>query len=545
MIQNFKKTLIAATAPAVPVERTDTLSFSEELATKDLDHERGNRLCVTVSDIHLTDGTVGLQNLSDETWERFFNSIVESCNENKINELVLVIDGDFIDIIRSSVWANPGDGESPVYPWERERKVEFEKAVQKIIEGIIDQHLYFFSRLQSLDTFIKDLCESVTNTELVVLLGNHDKELMLVNDSLAYFYEHALGKKLTDFSEAERRYIGRMYGDENQFLDSATAPYFPFYYADRGFRFFTTHGQWRDSENSREIKASGGRPGWNVKDGWQPEVWEKLGYAPFLDACFGDSVAAGVLSTFIYKTKKELKGTGDSVKKLTRIVDELDLYRPSYLAPKRMLIETGRMRKNNKDVDLADIIEKNLINCIDAWLSWKFPYQSATTRVRIMLHIAKIKIKFLKLFGQRIELKAIYFLMWALDKLSHYQKTGVDLEKMRTFPGFRPPYGNHGFQIHGEGHTHNPLQEEARLDSGAVAGSGITNVNTNYTYINFGTWRDQIVPRKEEGFRRRGVLRTFNILDLKPDECIKDNIERRFVYLAKDVVIWRDSFDKM
>jgi hypothetical protein len=63
--------------------------------------DRGNSLCVSICDIHLTDGTVGFQNLSNNTWDAFYDTI----KQRRIRyELVLVLDGDIIDMIRSSNW---------------------------------------------------------------------------------------------------------------------------------------------------------------------------------------------------------------------------------------------------------------------------------------------------------------------------------------------------------------------------------------------------------------------------------------------------------
>ena len=66
---------------------------------------RGNRLCVSITDLHLTDGTVGFQNLSNDTWDAFYDAIKQRCIRHDINKLVLVLDGDIIDMIRSSNWA--------------------------------------------------------------------------------------------------------------------------------------------------------------------------------------------------------------------------------------------------------------------------------------------------------------------------------------------------------------------------------------------------------------------------------------------------------
>ena len=83
--------------------------------------DRGNRLCVSISDIHLTDGTVGFQNLSNNTWDAFYDTIKQRCIRY---ELVLVLDGDIIDMIRSSKWvqakiSTPGSGKERLnfQPW--------------------------------------------------------------------------------------------------------------------------------------------------------------------------------------------------------------------------------------------------------------------------------------------------------------------------------------------------------------------------------------------------------------------------------------------
>lgn len=514
-------------------------TFFSQLAKFSFEPDRNNRLCISISDIHLTDGTVGIQNLSDDVWDNFFSKIINTCDNSQIKEVVLILDGDVVDMVRSSRWA-----ENKFYPWQRNEKAKFDEIVNDIIKGIIEEHKHFFDRLKSFDAEMKSQCETVEATDVIVILGNHDKELMLVNDALVYFYEHALGRKLDSFKDVEREYIGRMYGDKDMFLrDKSMAPYFPFYHADKGFRLFTTHGQWRDPENSRAIKAEGGLPGWSADDGWQQDVWEQLNYRPFLDPCFGDTVAAGVLSTFIYKTKKDLGESNIVIDRLNRIIDELDLYRPSYLAVQRILEEAKAMKREGGNANAVEIIEKHLSECISIWLKWDFTLESASKTFKIGLSIGRVVLKALRFFGRNIELSAILWGMKLMERFSHHRKSGVKLKKMRTFPGFLPPYSNNGFQIHGEGHTHNPLEEEANLAS--QEGIGTSPYNTNFTYINFGTWRDQIVSRKDKGYRRRGVLRAFNILDLKAEQGEKGENKRRFVYYTQDITIWRDSMDQI
>ena len=106
----------------------------------------------------------------------------------------------------------------------------------------------------------------------MITIGNHDKELFCDQKALKYFYEKGLGVPLNKINLAERRAIGNMYGDETMFESKKLAPFLPFYYGDRGFRFFTTHGQWRDKENSRKVVAENDLPAWSVNDGWDIEV---------------------------------------------------------------------------------------------------------------------------------------------------------------------------------------------------------------------------------------------------------------------------------
>ncbi|MDH5323957.1 MAG: hypothetical protein OEZ68_03210 [Gammaproteobacteria bacterium] len=498
---------------------------ANDLIIEPLEHDRGNRLCVTLSDIHLTDGSVGIQNLPDDAWKEFFTELLEDCQKYDAHELILILDGDVVDLIRSGAWYENG-----VYPWERKRP-EFAQTVDQIIRNIVQTHAYFFSLLRNMETRFKQHCPNLNHCETLILLGNHDKELLAVDQSLAFFYEHALGKTPADFSERERKIIGRMYGDEAKFLDKNTVPYFRFYYGDAGFRFFTTHGQWRDSENSFAVKANTGTPGWSAGDGWRPDIWEKLGYSPFLEPCFGDTVAAGVLSSFIMSCKKQLQEAACATPRLTRMLDELDLYRPSYLAPQRILQETRLLRQQAKH-EPAEIIETTLIYCINQWLSWDFTYQSASKKLWFILHIARPVMAVMKLFGRNLHLKVITGVLKVLNFFSHHAKEGVPFSDLVTFPPFLPQNRHLNLQIHGEGHTHKPLQEELRLKDSV----------TNFTYINFGTWRDRIVARKKNGYRRRGVLRYFTILDLVSSQ---DPNARRFGYFTKDVIKWSDELDKM
>ena len=105
---------------------------------------------------------------------------------------------------------------------------------------------------------------------------------------------------------------------------------------------------------------------------------------------------------------------------------------------------------------------------------------------------------------------------------------------MRKFPSFMPMYRHYGFQIHGEGHTHIPLQAEPNMGGKRPS-----------TYINFGTWRDQILLRKNQGYRRRGVLRALYILDLVNETETAEDSPRSFDYFVEDITHWGDQKDTM
>lgn len=498
---------------------------------------RPNRLCASLSDIHLTDGTVGYQNLSEKTWSAFYDTIAHRCRKYTIKEFLLVLDGDVVDMVRSSRWA-----ENEIYPWERDRAAEFSKVVNQIIREIIDvQHVNFFKWLQGLNTRLKQ-DSGVDKVKIVVLLGNHDKELFCDQRALTYFYEKGLGQKVEDISTEERKSLGRMYGDEQMFLDPNMAPYLPFYYGDKGFRYFATHGQWRDADNSAKIEETDSLPGWSVSDGWCIDTWQKLKFSPFLAPCFGDTVAAGLLSTFIYKVKKRLAEIEYDNPRLNCVIDELDLYRPSYAAIKRILDEVDNMLDKNGKTEATKIIEETLYECIINWLKWDFTYQSSPPFYRVGLKIAKRFLEWMKAlegkFGAaRLEIRSIAGLMRLLMLLNRQYTPSVSLGEMKKFPSFMRAYRHYDFQIHAEGHTHQPLQEEP-------------NIKTKYpsTYINLGSWRDQIVLRKglRSSYRRSSVLRAFFILDVvNNDRNTQEESPRTFDYFANDVVHWSDSKDAM
>lgn len=490
-----------------------------ELLDDSLEPSRPDRMCVSVSDLHLTDGSVGYQNLGQHTWDAFYGDIVARCQRYCIKELYFILDGDIVDLIRTDKWAKNG-----IYPWQREDKTEFSRVLNEILKDIVaDKHVKFFDWLKAMPQKLKDEA-GVDKMEVVVLLGNHDKELICDDKALSYFYEKALGRSLKKISEAERRWLGRMYGDEEKFLAPSSAPYLPFYFADRGFRFFTTHGQWRDATNNRSVKSKKG-PGWTNKQGWKLDIWQKLEFSPFTLPCLGDVIAAGLLSTFIYEAKQKLAGYNNP--RLLSILDEMDLYRPTTRAPIRLLEETKAMRKKKQDVEIVRQIEDVLFGCFIRFIDW-CPAVLTSRLTRILLKVVKAVLIFSRIFKIRIEIRLLKLAFKIVDSM----QGRVEFKEAKLFPAFMPEYQHYGFQIHGEGHTHVPLEEEFNFGLEHPA-----------TYINFGTWRDQIVSRKKKGYRRRSILRALYILDLNDTTEGAASDARSFNYYTQDILHWSDKSD--
>ena len=387
-----------------------------------LDNEsRPNRLCVCLSDVHFTDDTVGNQSAETVIWEEVFDTIVDRCKAYDIKELTLILAGDVVDMIRTARWAR-----NDVYPWQREHP-RFKETLREIMRGIIAKHAQrssvdsnekagFFYLLQN---WLPLNLQSQCTVQTLVMLGNHDKEIFADDECLKMLYEQCLGQSVKQLSAAYRRWIGNMYfNDPNHYADPNSIPRLPFYWGDADFRLFVTHGQWRDEDNSRRIQAQQGKPGWQVKDGWRPDIWQALDYAPFTQACFGDTVAAGVLSGFIYRSNEQLTvfknntNTTEQQKKalsrLENLLNELDLYRPTYAAIQRIIEETWRLREETPPLpDIRAIIEEELLNSVYTWLGWDFTLESSTPARRLILRVARVIVSVVKFLGARIEIDFI------------------------------------------------------------------------------------------------------------------------------------------
>lgn len=155
---------------------------------------------------------------------------------------------------------------------------------------------------------------------------------------------------------------------------------------------------------------------------------------------------------------------------------------------------------------------------------------SASPSIRRRLKIAKPIVTLLKLLG--VGISFVYFLMLLLDRLQQLRHEDPSYKEMKHFPGFLDDYRNYWFRIHGDGHSHVLLQEELNFDKLAD--------NNNYTCINFGAWRDPVVPKQTQRYRRRGGGRILGVLD----KATENNRQRSFAYWVQDVLSKSNKADR-
>ena len=502
-----------------------------------------NRLCVCISDVHFTDDSAGDQSPEETVWPTFFDDIVRACETQQIDELVLILDGDVVDMIRSAEWAKSG-----VYPWQRHHP-EFAPCLTRIMTKIVDIHTLAPSENQPggffflLQQTAKALRGKGVAVEILTLLGNHDKEIFAVPAVLKTFYEQCLGQKVAELPSAYRKWVGRMYFDNDQhFAAPDSVPWLPFYWGDANLRIFITHGQWRDRDNSLSFSAANAQPGWTSKEGWRAKTWQQLNYQPFTAPCFGDTVAAGALSTFIYRSYLALDQYESQTQpkpdltRIRRILAELDLYRPTSAAVSRILEET----RNKSTEVVRDIIETELYKALCDWLKDDFVLESSPTARRFGLRAARVWLMLTGPFNMfRIQLqlvRGILLLADMLEKLlpvSVYSEDGASFKNLQAFPSFQDVFLAQGFRLHGEGHTHIPLEAEADISPPPPS------KHKNFTYINFGAWRGQVVDKEKGGYRRRGVGRTLYVLNLQKQA------PAQYRYFVRDNLSWGDHMDSL
>jgi UDP-2,3-diacylglucosamine pyrophosphatase LpxH len=488
-----------------------------------------NRLCVLLSDIHCTDCTVGNQTASETDWQLFFEQMefavrnpgnkAETAREQSIDELILVLNGDIIDLVRTGKWAQAG-----VYPWQRDDP-RFPAIVVEIMRDIVRIHAharvphsphpysgFFYWMRRSLER----LRDQQVKVSIVPIVGNHDKELQVVPEARQMFYEECLGLTALDIGGAYRRWVSTQLG----MTDDHRYPLLPFYFADTGLRLLATHGQWRDQDNARATRL------WHAGKGWTPEQWQKEHYLPFIEPCFGDTVAAGMLSHFIWRTAQRIDRSLPGAERICHLLDEMDLYRPSVEAVVRLLRESKRAaRRDARAKDLHETVLGCFRASLRGWLAHETTWRSAWGTTRVGLIFLKCMSRFRSYW--------IDVLVMRLMAKAQEPEADIAMRRLRTLPAFSAAYRALGLRLHVEGHTHVALEADLQFRT--------PRSGRNYTYINLGAWRDKIVPKRNRGFRRRGIGRALFVFDLArlPEEQRQD----AYRFYARDVTSWGDRMD--
>lgn len=490
-----------------------------------------DRLCVLISDIHCTDCTVGNQTAEETDWQLFFDQLYVACRHPKNNEsdaavgdtldeLLLVLNGDIVDLIRSSKWAEAG-----VYPWHRDDP-RFTDIVLAIMRDIVVIHADprstasdqpysgFFYWLRATVSLLRAQGMTVS---IIPIVGNHDKELQVVPAARQLFYEQCLGMPATDIPDSYRCWVAQELGTA---LDDPY-PCLPVYLVDRGLRLLATHGQWRDADNVRATRR------WKPSQGWQPQRWRDEQYRPFSEPCFGDTVAAGLLSRFIWSTARDLPQNSPGAQRIGRLLDEMDLYRPTVLAVARLLAEASRIaRRDAAERDLRDYVLGCFRDSLVAWLAHSVTWNSASRPMRLRLWLLSLL--------RRLRWMWVDLLLMQMMAKAQQPEAHINTADLLRLPAFQPAYRALGLRLHVEGHTHVALEAEARF--------GKPRERRNYTYVNLGAWRDLIVSKRNAGYRRRGMGRALYIFDLArlaitmPDDAYR--------YYARDLTSWSDRRDR-
>jgi hypothetical protein len=490
-----------------------------------------NRLCVLISDVHCTDCTVGNQTAEETDWQLFFDQLRASCRHpvhqdadavvgDTLDELLIVLNGDIVDLIRTSKWAEAG-----VYPWQRDDP-RFAEIVVAIMRDIVQIHAgpqstvtgmpysgFFFWLRQT----IRMLQKNGVAVSVIPIVGNHDKELQVVPAARQIFYEECLGVTAQQIPDGYRAWVAQQLGTS----PDETYPRLPIYFADRSLRLMATHGQWRDPDNVRSTEK------WTPSQGWQPHCWQSEQYRAFSEPCFGDTVAAGLLSHFIWCTAKDLQQDSAGAQRIRRLLDEMDLYRPTVLAVARLLDEARRLARRDKgEKDLRDYILQCFRRSLGTWLAHSTTWHSASHRMRLRLLVISCL--------RHLQWTWMDLLLMKMMVKAQEPEASIATADLLHLPAFHDAYRALGLRLHVEGHTHIALEEDVKFRTPCE--------DRNYTYVNLGAWRDLVVEKRNGGYRRRGMGRALYIFDLA--KFAQTAPEDAFRYYVRDLASWSDRRDR-
>ena len=484
------------------------------------------RIGVLISDIHCTDCTVGNQTADETDWKSFFSELELKLAASVTNasEVVLILNGDVVDLLRSGKWAA-----AQVYPWQR-NDPGFRKIILEIMHDIVERHASdpaktsgssgFFHYLQKMVERLKQKTPYVT---VIPIVGNHDKELQVVSQAREIYYRQCLGLSTDGLSAGYRQWVARQMGSD----PADPWPLLPFYFAAPSLRLFATHGQWRDNTNSRATSR------WKFRYGWQPHIWRQEQYRAFSDPCFGDTIASGLLSGFIWNTTQAIKrdvipfafkrSGNDGIEHIRNVLREMDLYRPASRAVVRLLEETRKL--DNKDENtprLYKAVVDQYRLSLQSWLAQPETFHTAPPLFRFLL------LPLISLFS-------LPHWAWLDTLLMSMMATASDRQGDTPYdklPAFRADYRPCGFHLHAEGHTHFAMETDLRYST--------PQQPRNYTYVNLGAWRNRIVRKfKNRGYRRHSTGRA--LIVSSPDS---GSAESDYRFTLRDITSWGDRLDR-
>ncbi|MDO8990776.1 MAG: metallophosphoesterase [Sideroxyarcus sp.] len=484
------------------------------------------RIAVLISDIHCTDCSVGNQTANDTDWKQYFSELGEMLDDTitDTSEVLLILNGDVVDLLRSGKWAA-----ADVYPWQRDNP-GFETTILSIMHDIVERHARdplehpdstgFFHYLQKTLKYLRSKTQRVT---LVPIVGNHDKELQVVPVAREIYYRQCLGLAPDDLSAAYRSWVAALMGGNAD----EPWPLLPFYFADPSLRLFATHGQWRDNNNCRAT------PRWKICRGWQPHVWQQEQYRAFSDPCFGDTVASGLLSNYIWNTTQAIRrevipralkrAPGDGINHILNVLGEMDLYRPAASAVARLLEEARKLDSRDEDTRLLfKTVVDHYRKSLHSWLDHKETYRAAPLLFKFLLPIVSL---LSYLHWTWLDTGLMRLMAWISDQQrnTHYAR----------LPAFLADYRPVGFRLHAEGHTHDAMEIDLRY--------GSPPMRRNYTYINLGAWRNRIVQKFEkQGYRRRCIGRALIVqgnVNSEAQDC-------GYGFTLRDITSWGDRLDR-
>jgi hypothetical protein len=490
---------------------------------------RHQRIAVLISDIHCTDCTVGDQTADEADWKNFFTELGQKLHDSLADdgEVVIILNGDVVDLLRSGRWAAAG-----VYPWHRNHP-RFKQIVLSIMRKIVMRHSIDPKKHALSSGFFHHLREMVrgfkpAQVTLIPIVGNHDKELQGLPEVREMYYRRCLGIAADDLSADYRLWVAKQMGSDAH----EPWPVLPFYYADPSLRLFATHGQWRDDTNSRSTKR------WKFRYRWQPQLWQEEQFRPFSEPCFGDTIACGLLSHFIWnaihRIKKEVipfarnRSKDDGISRIQRVLGEMDLYRPSEMAVVRLLDEAKKLdRKDADSLLLFRTVIDQYRKSLWSWLEHSETFRLAPLKYKFILHLVCIA-SWINWIGLNI------FLMRMMARKSD----STESVPYSTLPIFRADYQSCGFQLHAEGHTHMTMEVDLR-NSGRFA-------HRNYTYVNLGAWRNRIVQKFDirrfrlcsKSYRRHSIGRV--LIAQNKDRSASSG----FGFTLRDITSWGDRLDK-